>query len=396
MKDRRQVMAAICVVAASSVSWADWRGDVALELRGFPQDALDRQQHGSNLSVSGEVEYHSEWDGGRQSLTIKPFARLDQHDSSRTHGDLREATWIYSDDGFEFRAGMDKVFWGVTEVYHLVDIINQTDMLENPDGERKLGQPMLKASWEQGLGVFDVFLMPHFRERRYPAAEGRPRTQPRVADELTQYENRRKEHHPDIALRWSQVLGDWDVGVGYFYGTGRDPVLLPGLDDAGKMVLIPRYVVISQVSIDLQGVVGDWLWKLEALQRSGQGESFSAMTGGFEYTFYGLADGVSDLGVLAEVMWDERGALATTPFNRDAFIGLRWAANDVAGTELLTGVVADWSNGSRFFNLEASRRFGNNWKASLQARLWSQVDRADPLYGVRDDDYVELELRRYF
>ncbi len=384
------------MLCAAIGAQAEWRGEVSLEWRGFTQSALDPEQSDSNLSLSGEVEYHRSWDDGRQSFTIKPFGRLDQRDYKRTHGDLREAVWIYSDDGIEFRAGVDKVFWGVTEVYHLVDIINQTDAVENRDGEQKLGQPMVKASLERDWGVLDLFFMPYFRERTFPSAEGRPRSQPRVASELAEYENSREEYHPDLALRWSDTLGDWDLGIAYFHGTGREPSYRPGLDDDGLPVLIPRYEVIHQGSIDLQGAVGDWLWKFEGLYRKGQGASFFAATGGFEYTFYGIADGSSDIGVLVELMWDERGRSATTPFDRDVFLGLRWVANDVDGTEVLTGVVNDWDSGTRFFNLEASRRIGNDWKLGLQARLWDNVDDADALFGLRNDDYVELKLTRYF
>jgi len=384
------------VAASAGCAYADWRGEVSLEARHFTSSPIDDAQPGSNLSLSGELEYHTAWDDGRQSFTLRPFARVDQHDDARTHADLREAVWIFHEDQLEVRAGIDKVFWGVTEVYHLIDVINQTDALENPDGEQKLGQPMLKVSLEKDWGTVDLFLMPWFRERRFPSKDGRPRTQPRVADELAEFENRREEHHPDIALRWSKNLGDWDIGVAHFHGTGRDPALRPGIDARGRPVLIPRYEIIHQTSLDLQGAVESWLWKLEALRRSGQGATYVAATGGFEYTFYGVFEGSTDLGALLEIMWDERGDRATTPFNRDLFVGLRWVGNDVDGSELLGGIVTDWDNGSRFMNLEASRRFGNDWKLGLQARFWHNIDDADPLFGQRHDDYLELKLTRYF
>ena len=213
---------------------------------------------------------------------------------------------------------------------------------------------------------------------------------------MTEYQNHQEKYHPDFALRWSRNLGDWDLGLAHFYGTGREPSYSLGLDDDGLPVLVPRYEIIHQSSIDLQGAVGDWLWKFEGIHRDGQGASYLAATGGFEYTFYGIAEGSSDLGVLTELMWDERGDSATSPFNRDVFLGLRWAANDVDGTEVLTGVVNDWENGTRFFNLEASRRLGNDWKLGLQARFWSNVDDNDALFGLRRDDYVEFKLSRFF
>ncbi len=384
---------------ASNTTFADaaeWRGEVALEGRHFTESPIDSSQHGANLSLSAEIEYDRQWDDDRQSLTIKPFARIDQHDDERSHVDLREAVWIFHDDDIEVRLGLDKVFWGVVEVYHLVDIINQTDILENPDGEQKLGQAMLKVSLERDWGALDLFVMPWFRERQYQSRDGRPRTQPRVDEDQAEFENRREEYHPDVAVRWSRNLGDWDIGIAHFHGTGREPTLRLGMDDNGQPVLIPRYVIIHQSSLDLQGAVENWLWKLEALRRSGQGSTFVAATGGFEYTFYGIFEGSADLGALFEIMWDERGSEATTPFNRDVFVGLRWVANDVDGTEVLAGVINDWDNGSRLFNLEASRRLGNDWKLSVQARLWDNIDEEDPTYGLRRDDYLEIKLTRYF
>ena len=44
------------------------------------------------------------------------------------------------------RLGLRKVYWGVTESQHLVDVINQTEGVENLDGEDKLGQPMLNLA----------------------------------------------------------------------------------------------------------------------------------------------------------------------------------------------------------------------------------------------------------
>ena len=161
-------------------------------------------------------------------------------------------------------------------------------------------------------------------------------------------------------------------------------------------MLAPYYPLIRQTSLDLQATKGDWLWKLEALHRSGQGDPYYAATGGFEYTYVGIADTAMDLGVLAEYLYDERGAAATQPFENDLFIGLRLTANDVQGSELLTGIIQDLDSGTRMFNLEASRRLGAVWKLSAQARFWLDVAVDDPLFDFSRDDYLELSLARYF
>ncbi len=69
-----------------------------------------------------------------------------------THWDIRELSWIHVGNGWESRVGIRKVFWGVTEGRHLVDIINQTDQVDQVDGEEKLGQPMINLSTVRDWG----------------------------------------------------------------------------------------------------------------------------------------------------------------------------------------------------------------------------------------------------
>jgi hypothetical protein len=186
-----------------------------------------------------------------------------------------------------------------------------------------------------------------------------------------------------------------DFGIYHFTGTGREPTLLPGLNNQGLPALIPFYHQIDQTGIDLQLVAGQWLWKLETIYQSGQGKDFFATTGGFEYTFVGVAGSAMDVGILGEFAYDERGALATTPFNNDVMAGLRLAVNDAAGTEMLAGVIHDLDHPSRIFTLEASRRFGDRWKGVVET-YWFSLQPEDILYSLRDDDYISLVLAYYF
>ncbi len=380
----------------SLLSAADWSGYVEGQLRTFPQTALDSDQSDASLSLAVQAEYFQRWDHGKQSLLFVPFARLDSQDEERSHVDIRELIWTCAGDGFETRAGIGKLFWGVTEALHLVDVINQTDLVENPDGEQKLGQPMLKLSLEQEWGILDFFVLPGFRERTFPGKEGRLRTHPRVEPDLAEYESDRQQRHIDFALRWSHYIGDWDFGLSHFHGTSRDPLFVPTLSNSGELVLAPYYEQMQQTGLDLQATKGDWLWKLEAIHRHLDSGSYNAATGGFEYTLIGIRDSVMDLGLLAEYLYDNRRDEATTPFENDLFLAIRLSANDIAGSELLAGVIRDLDSHASLFNLEASRRFGNAWKASLQARLWFAVPDDDPLFAYRRDDYVEFSLARYF
>jgi hypothetical protein len=371
-------------------------GYVEGQARYFYQEARSPDQGDRVLSFATEPELYQEWADRRQSLTFKPFYRWDSQDDERSHGDIRELIWVLAGDGWELQAGIGKVFWGVTEALHLVDVINQTDLVENPDGERKLGQPMLKGSLERVWGLLDIYLLPYFRERTFPGEAGRLRAPIPVDTDLAGYESSREQRQIDFALRWSHYIGDWDLALAHFRGTNRDPALLPRALASGAIALAPYYELIKQTSLELQATKGDWLWKLEALHRSGSLDSYNAATGGFEYTYVGIAESDADLGLLVEYLFDERGDTATTPFEDDLFIGMRLTANDVQSSELLTGFIKDLDSSALMFNLEASRRLGSSWKLSAQARLWIDIPEEDPLHSFEQDDYLDLTLSRYF
>ena len=104
----------------------NFRGDY----RYFPEDALYPGQHQEYFSTLFQPEIYLEWNKGKQLLQFTGFARLDQYDTKRTHADIRELYWQSIFKKWELSIGVKKIFWGVTESNHLVDIINQTDVLE--------------------------------------------------------------------------------------------------------------------------------------------------------------------------------------------------------------------------------------------------------------------------
>jgi len=47
-------------------------------------------------------------------------------------------------------------------------------------------------------------------------------------------------------------------------------------------------------------------------------------------------------------------------------------------------------------SIEGSRRIGQRWKLSIEARAFANTPPDSLLYGMRDDDYLQLEIARYF
>lgn len=385
----------VTLILTGEVSAGEWSGYVAAEARLFAYSPNFSNQKRHNASVALQPDYYHEWKRGR-SFTFVPFLRLDSADSERTHFDIRELFGLRVFEDWELGVGIRKVFWGVTESQHLIDIINQTDFVESIDGEEKLGQPMINLSVPRDWGTIDVFILPYFRERTFPGSNGRLRSASVVDTDQTVYESGAKEYHIDAAIRYSHTIGDWDIGLSHFRGTGREPTLTEGTDNEGNSVLIPSYEQINQTGLDLQWVADEWLWKLETIYRTGQGDGFFAWTGGFEYTFVGIAGSGMDLGVISEWLYDDRGDDATTPFEDDIMIGFRLAVNDAASTEALFGVIQDFSSDARFLSLESSRRLGDHWKATLEMRALLDQPDDDLLDDLRDDDFLQIELAYYF
>lgn len=380
---------------APLTSKGEWSGYGSIEARLFPRSPRYAKQDSQNVSLALEPQYFREWDRGDQQLSFRPFFRLDANDDERSHADIRELYWRMQHDNLVFKAGVDVVFWGVTESQHLVDIINQTDLVENLDGEDKLGQPMLNVDYMSGSwGTLQAYLLPYFRERSFPSEKGRLRINPYIDADAAQYDSSDKRKHLDYAIRWSHYIGDWDIGLAHFSGTSREPVFTANPN--GSASLAPLYLQVDQTSLDVQATMGAWLWKLEAIYNDNPLEDYVATVAGFEYTLYGIRGSAADLGLLMEYHYDERGRRALSPYQDDLFLGIRYSGNDIASTQLLAGILFDTDNDSSFFNFEAERRLGEHWTLALDARVFANIDDRDRLLFFARDDYLEVQLARHF
>ncbi|MBT3425787.1 MAG: hypothetical protein HOL98_11800 [Gammaproteobacteria bacterium] len=390
-----------------------WRSDIGVELRAFQNPGMLNLEQ-NHASVSLQSEYYRTWNDGDDLFAFVPFLRFDAEDKERSHADIRELTWVHVTDSYELRTGIRKVFWGVTEAQHLVDIINQTDALENPDGEEKLGQPMINLSWQQNWGVLDIYWLMGFRERRFTGAYGRPAFPFQIESDEATYESSAEQYRSDFAIRWLHSIGDLELGVSHFSGTSREPLLVPRFTFNGGIstgaVLIPHYNIIEQTGLDAQYFLGDWAFKAEAISRSGQGRQYHAATIGFEKTFVGIAGSRGDLGLIAEYLYDARGPAGPALGQDDIAIGLRYAFNDAAATTALLVTLIDRESHEYLTTLEASSRIGERLKITVEGSIFGNTRRVIPgfqgflevfsdphadLAFLQNEDFIKLELIWY-
>lgn len=443
--------------AQSGIAVTDFTGRLSAQSRWFPQSALFSGQSTHASGIVAEPNLYVEDEAGR-ILNVTPFFRYDSADGRRTHFDLREAYILLSgalgNGEWELRLGVDRVFWGVVESRHLVDIVNQIDLVEHPDEKTRMGQPMAYVTWSSDWGVVELLGMSWHRKRTFPGSKGRLRASLVVDDERVEYESSSGKWHPDFAARYSHTLGLMDFGVSVFDGTAREPALgvdlpvvsvppvLPGQGDpsgspgqpgqpglpgpgdpsgspgqpgqpglpglpappglTGLPTPYPIYNQIRQFGLDAQWTTGSLLLKLEAIRRSGapdlagEVETYNAFVLGGEYTFFSLWNTDADLTLFAEWDRDGRGRRATNFYENDLFAALRLMLNDVQGTEATLSVLHDLDKNQRIYGFELARRLTDTFSLDLGAVAITNIDRDDLYYDLRQDGFVQLGIDYHF
>lgn len=377
-------------------------GTLGIDYRWYADAAAHSSQRSHLFSITSEVTFLMV-DEQDRSFTFTPYFRYDATDSERTLADVREAYFLtYGDIGeneWEFRIGVDKVFWGVAELHNLVNIVNQTDLADNPDQKSRLGQPMARLSLSGQQSALEMLVLPYHRARTYPGKSGRFRSGLPVDDDRETYESGHEENHLDLAARLSGYAGPLDMGLSVFRGTSRDPVLVP---DLARGVLLPHYELIRQYGFDAQLTAGPWLLKLEAIHRSGAKnirlveEDYVAGLIGGEYTYFGVFDSDKDIGLIVEWISDGRDERSTHSFQNDLFVATRVSFNDVQSTEAVVGVTFDLNTDSRVFDARFERRLSDNWSFKANAMVLWNTEEDIHVNPIRQDDHVAMLLEYHF
>ncbi len=398
-----------------AIEFAGQTLDVEVGLQGryyFQSAAYGQEDQSAALRL--QANYIKTWNDGYDQIEFIPWYILDSEDEERRHGDIQDLAWIHAEDTWEIRTGIRKVFWGVTESQHLVDIINQTDMSINPDGEEKLGQPMINLSLVQDWGIVDIFLLAGHRERRFPGKGGRFRPPFEILQDQAEYESGGGKQRIDGAVRWQISWGDLELALSHFSGTSRVPELRLNQEED---TLTPYYPVIDQTGLEAQYILGDWILKLEVISNSGNPQRFTAATGGFEYTQVGIFDTAMDLGWIVEYSADDRGSDGPSTSEHDVMVGARLSLNDSDSSEVIGGMNYDTETEEKMIFLEAGKRITDTLKLNIDALFISHTDnppqvdqfessldtdsetppeRFKKFATIGRDDYLQVELVYYF
>lgn len=373
--------------------------------------AGDQEGHVSSLQLKPDLAVYL---GDSTRVVLSPRVRKGVTDSEY---DLVSPDDLYLEvvgDLLEFRAGYQIFFWGTVESSNIVDILNQRDFIGdflNPD---KLGEPSARLRFLLGENRFDLYYLPYFTPAPLPGKVNRFNFFDGISDisDDPLYTNSKEEARFQGAIRWDRSIGSSDIGLSYYNGYEKFPVLN---QPTAVNVVEPLYYEIQQVSGDLQMSLGEWLIKAEAVyQDTGIAGSFSqntvlpdgsviqrdlvppnhsAFVGGLEYTFFGVM-GPMDLGFVVEYLYDSEQdlqVLAFRPFQNDLFLAIRLLRNNFGDAQLLGGVIHDLKTQSQIWRLEYEERYFDRVKLQLSLdRINASSD--DPLSVFNNDDRFSIEF----
>ncbi len=368
------------------------RGSIGAEGRGFLEAPQFPDQSTQHLQPSLSLSFEASASTASVDYDLDAFARV-ADDSSRPSGDVRQASATRRTDRSEWRLGVLTESWGVLEAWNPSDIFNQRDLAEDFQGTAKLGQPGMAATWQFDKVELSALASTWARGRRFAYGRDRLRLLPLPIVEET-FEHGRWA--PDVFVRARLPMGEGSVAISHFAGHSREPQLRAVFGPRGPVGLQANYRRIEQTAMEAQYVLGDSVLKAELIHRVDDADAFWGGGIGVETRVSKPAGGNGELSLYAEFYLDGRDARApATPFQHDAFLGVRHAFNDARDTivELRTTHDLDWH--SHLVDARVAWRAGNGMvSASLLRPIHAQRDPA--LSGLSRDANLRIAWTRYF
>jgi hypothetical protein len=404
--------------AAQESEWAS-KGEVAVESRVFAGDD-DARTVDRGLGAFSRLELR--YARAIFEAKARGMGRLDRFDSQRTVA-LPEEIWMQVRwRRIRLRAGYDIINWTATESVHPADIINARNLdsdLENPE---KIGEPMVALQLRplEGLSI-EVLAMPYTTAPILPSPASHMSFTP-VGLDLRDHQLRldrtghlaRSRFAPQGAIQVRQVLGPADITLHLVQHVDRNQPWL--LVDPATLQPSLRFQTVTQLGGTAQYAVGALLAKVEWSVRRFTGAAADAglpgllpnrnhgsVAGGLEWNWPHdngseatlVLEGQSILGV------DKTMRRLLTAFQRDALIGLRFAANDSASREVFVGGLMDLERWNEFLiTASYQQRLGETWTIKAGLRIFeapapAQGTFATGVAALRKSDQLRLTLTRH-
>ena len=390
------------------------KGQLTLEGRIFSDDN-DGLTVDEGLGLLGRLEVSHRHRPFKEKARV--YGRLDVRDFNRTVFIVEELWAEFKLGDLRIRAGADLLNWTATEAFHPADIINARNLDSDVENYEKLGEPMVRISYDLGVGSLTAYFFPYYTEPLFPAASSRlsfipptillgPTIRMKANGELTE-----DEFGPQGAIRFAQSIGSIDMSLHVVHHMDRSQPEV--LIDSNTGVPRPLFRTVTQIGGTYQHVIDALILKIEAGYRIFaepdrnlapfglvQDRNHLQTAVGLEYGW--LIDGNVDFTLLAEVqsyfLVDEDVRRNLGVFQRDALAGFRVSLNDVSSTELLVSTIIDLEDPEQILlNASFSRRILGNWGVSAAVRMvFGPLQNVQGFQVPPASDHARLFLTRYF
>ncbi len=297
------------------------------------------------------------------------------HRDDTSHLNPREFKLQYEADKYGISLGYDTIFWGVSETYNPVDILNRKNILTGYDGKDKHGELMLSGSYFFAESTLSGYILPRFDEQQYLDIESVSGMQIRSHHE--------EQNNPTYGLRYATTIDAIDLGLSYVHGTSREPFLI----SQGNNIFDAQYPAITQYGIDAQYTTETTLYKLEYASRESNNTHAYLANVGLEYIF------VTDIEISAilELM---RSDFSNTIYQNDIMLGSRFDFANESGTEGIISLIYDRDYSSMITTLSMSSRIEESTKIEFDVAVFN-ADAEDTLLNNQKDS-ASITLHYYF
>lgn len=353
------------------------QGEISYTQRSYKDD-----NNSASKDESGEIKARVDLAIEKHNFkaVFKGLVRNDVEDDQRDESIVEEAYILYDIEGWEFSYGAKLFNWTATEAFHPADIINSRVLDSDLENFDKIGEWTVGLEKKIGKINFYGFYLPRYHKPIFPTAKNRLGIGVEVKGPIWHEPNGEVSDDKfgnQYGLQVKTTIAQADISLHYVHHMDRSQ---PLLDSS----YVPHYFYVDQIGGTYQQAIDLLLLKLEFSHRKfvdpttitttrgdrklqdhsivAVGTEFSIThLSGQETTFYLEGQGVFGLEK------SERSEISA--FQRDIFIGMRHAFNDVYGKEIFISGIYDLERDHEYLaTISYMQRLSDRWKVTLGAR----------------------------
>lgn len=445
-----------CLTILSSQAFADNRlkfsGEINFGSRFYADDGLYAGQTEAGSHVFMGTVFNATYAFDVGEFVLRGRGKMGRVAGGRQFV-LENAYYSTQFNNFDLLIGYNVENWGQAVSQSVTNVLNPVDFSDRSPNPSLIGTPMINANYTTSIGTFSGYLLTGFVGSNFEEDPGTRQRGFFNTDKSRAYFEDSDENDIDLGLRYTNnfVLGSGsvDVGVSYFNGTDRTPVLLPGCTNALGTIaeavctntndqvvtiyeglesgdidtdafwdfvsdnmtdtiasgisaipgigFIPYYREIEQVGLELNYAVNDIQLRFEGTYTDTSKSGYFKTVVGGDYTFSDFAGTDDTMTVAVEYLYDEQGK--NNPFvlfEDDIFVGVDYRTNNERDLRFNLGAFYDLSSSAMLTTAAAAMRITDSLTVEVNAQKAFASSYNDPLAFIKKDGFVELKLRSFF